>query len=246
MINKILYLLFLTTSISLTGCSLLKRDRVTKHSGIVHSDFNLPVFVYPAADSAKTRTLVVMLSGDGGWLDFEDAISLQFSKQGFNTIGFNSRDYFWERKTPRQTTEDLSRVLHIYIKKYKPQNIVLCGYSFGADVMPFIYNRLYPRIKRNVSAIAMMSPFATTDFMVHTSDLLNIAKDNRKYKVSTEIERIRIPIFCFYGKDESPKAQEGLLKPNFHLKLLPGDHRYENGAYREIINTVTKHPYQVY
>lgn len=225
---------------SLTGCSLLKRDRVTRHSGIVHSDFNLPVFVYPAADSIKTRTLVVMLSGDGGWLDFEDAISLQLSKEGFNTIGFNSRDYFWERKTPRQTGEDLSRLLHIYIRQYRPQNVILCGYSFGADVIPFIYNRLAPRIKHNVSVIAMMSPFATTDFMVHTSDLLNIAKDNRKYKVRTEIERIRIPIFCFYGKDESPKAQEGLLKTNFHLKLIDGDHSYDDTTYKEIIKTVMK------
>jgi len=226
--------------ISLTGCSLLKRDRITRHNGIQRSDFDLPVFVYPAADSNKTQTLVIMLSGDGGWLDFEDALSLQFSKEGFNTVGFNSRDYFWEQKTPRQTTEDLSELLHIYIQQYRPQNIILCGYSFGADVVPFIYNRLQPRLKRRVSAVALMSPFATTDFKVHTTDLLNIAKDNRKYKVRTEIERIRVPIFCFYGKDEDPKAQQGFVKPNFYLKLLAGDHSYEDTVYKEIIHTVTK------
>lgn len=240
MANKNLYLLIVTTLLSLSGCSLLKRERVTRHNGIARSDFDLPVFAYPAADSNKTGTLVVMLSGDGGWLDFEDSLSVQFSRAGFNTIGFNCRDYFWERKTPRQTAEDLSMLLHVYIQQYNSTKIVLCGYSFGADVVPFIYNRLRPHLKARIAALGMLSPFATTDFKVHTSDLLNIAKDNRKYKVKAEIDRVRIPVFCFYGKDEEPKAQENILKPGFYLKLLAGDHRYEESTYQEIVNTITK------
>lgn len=235
-----LHIIFLIGLIGLTGCSLLKRERVTQHSGIERSDFDLPVFAYPAADSNNNQTLVLMLSGDGGWLDFEDKLSLEFSHAGFTTIGFNSRDYFWERKTPRQTADDLGMLLRIYIRQYNPAKIVLCGYSFGADVTPFIYNRFRPRLKSRIAAVALLSPFATTDFKVHTSDLLNIAKDNRKYKVKAEIDRIKAPIFCFYGADEEPKPQAEIVKPGFTLKLLSGDHRYEDTAFKTIVETISK------
>jgi type IV secretory pathway VirJ component len=239
MSNKQLYFLFVTGLISLTGCGLLKRERMTRHNGIQRSDFDLPVIAYPAADSNQNETLVLLLSGDGGWLDFEDQLSLQFSRAGFNTIGFNSRDYFWERKTPRQTADDLNMLLRIYINQYQPKKIILCGYSFGADVVPFIYNRLRPGLKNRITAIAMLSPFATTDFKIHTSDLLNIAKDNRRYKVKTEIDRVKIPIYCFYGRDEEPRAQEGIVKPNFYLNLIAGDHHYEDVAGNEILKIIS-------
>ncbi|WEK17452.1 MAG: hypothetical protein P0Y49_11665 [Candidatus Pedobacter colombiensis] len=240
MLNKSLNILFITGLISLSSCSLLKRDRVTRHNGIQRSDFDLPVFLYPAPDSIKNNTLVLILSGDGGWVDFEDEISLKFSSSGFNTIGFNSRDYFWAGRTPRKTADDLSMLLMIYVRQYRPEKIILCGYSFGADVIPFVYNRLHPRLKSRVAVLGMLSPFATSDFKVRTSDLLNIAKDNKKYKVKMEVDKVKIPIYCFYGQDEDPRALEGVLKSNFYLKLLPGDHTYDQTSYNDIINTITK------
>lgn len=224
--------------LSLTGCGLLKRNRVSRHNGIQRSDFDLPVFIYPSAD-LKAKSLILILSGDGGWVEFEDQISVQFSGNGFNTIGFNSRDYFWEQKTPRRTAIDLAMLIHKYIRQYQPQNIILCGYSFGADVIPFVYNRLPPHLKSRITALGMLSPFATTDFKVHTSDLLNIASDNKQFKVRPEVEKIKIPVFCFYGLDEEPRPLEEIGKANFYLKLLPGDHRYDEIGYKEIITTIT-------
>jgi type IV secretory pathway VirJ component len=184
--------------------------------------------------------MVLMLSGDGGWVDFEDKISLKFSGSGFNTVGFNSRDYFWESKTPAKTTEDLANLLKIYLKHYKEEKIILCGYSFGADVIPFIYNRLHLHLKSKIVALCMLSPFATSDFKVHTSDLLNISKDNKKYKVKQEVEKVSIPVYCFYGQDEDPRPLEGISKPNFHLKILSGNHSYDESVYHDIITTITK------
>lgn len=240
MLSKPLNILFITGLISLSSCSLLKRDRVTRHNGIQRSDFDLPVFAYPAPDSLKNNTLVLILSGDGGWMDFEDEISLKFSGSGFNTVGFNSRDYFWEGKTPRKTAEDIGMLLMVYVRQYRPEKIILCGYSFGADVIPFVYNRLHPRLKSRVAALGMLSPFATSDFKVRTSDLLNIAKDNKKYNVKTEVDKVKIPIYCFYGKDEDPRALEGIRKSNFYVKLIPGDHSYDQTSFNEIIAIITR------
>lgn len=242
MLKKISYILFLISILSfpsLTGCGLLKRSRITQLNGIARNDFDLPIFIYPSPDSSS-NALAIVLSGDGGWAEFEDEISMQFAAAGLNTIGFNSRDYFWEQKTPRQTADDMALLIRKYARKYKPKKILLCGYSFGADVVPFIYNRLHQHLKNRITALALLSPFATTAFKVHTSDLLNIAKDNKKFNVKAEVDKVKIPIFCFYGQQEDPKPLEGIVKANFFLNTLPGGHSYNNIGYKDMISILKK------
>ena len=213
------------------------RSRQIKHHGVESNDYNLPVIKYPSADSASKK-LMIFFSGDGGWLDFEDQLSAGFAAEGFETIGFNSRTYFWESKTPQQTADDVMLLISKYSAIYKTNRIYLCGYSFGADIVPFIYNRLVPSMKNKVVALELLSPFATSDFMVHTSDLLNLAGDNNPYKVQPEIEAIKIPVFCFYGENENPKPMEMLQKRNFTLTILPGDHHYAPGAQASVLSAV--------
>lgn len=220
-----------------SGCGILMRTRQTNHHGHETHDYNLPVIIYPSADST-TKKLLILFSGDGGWLDFEDQLSTGFAAEGFETIGFNSRTYFWSGRTPQQTADDVMLLINKYAALYKTNRIYLCGYSFGADVVPFIYNRLVPSIKNKVVALELMSPYATSDFMVHTSDLLNIASDDKQYKVREEIKAARLPIFCFYGEKEDPKPMELLQKRNFILKLLPGDHHYETSGYPDILSAL--------
>lgn len=218
----------------LSGCGLLIKNRQTNHHGLVTNDFDLPVITYPSADTTS-RKLLIFFSGDGGWLDFEDQLSTAFAADGFETIGFNSRTYFWSAKTPQQTAEDIVLLIGKYSKLYKTNRIYLCGYSFGADVVPFIYNRLPASVKNKVVALELLSPFASSDFMVHTSDLLNLAGDDKPYKVQPEIEAVRIPVFCFYGEKENPRPMELLRRRSFSLRTLPGDHHYDVSAYPDIV-----------
>lgn len=209
------------------------RNRQIKHHGVETNDYDLPVITYPSADQ-DSKKLMILFSGDGGWLDFEDQLAAGFAAEGFETIGFNSRTYFWTSKTPQQTADDVMLLISKYAALYKTNRIYLCGYSFGADVVPFIYNRLLPSVKNKVVALELLSPFATSDFMVHTSDLLNLAGDNKPYKVQPEIEAVKIPVFCFYGENEDIKPMEAIQKRNFVLRNLAGDHHYDAAGYADI------------
>jgi type IV secretory pathway VirJ component len=220
-----------------SGCSVLKRNRLAEVHGQLKNDFGLPVIVYPSSNPASKR-LLIMLSGDGGWLEFNDQLAGSFSNRGFHVIGFNSRTYFWTQRTPEQAVADLVLLIKQYTKLYKTNRIYLCGYSFGADVTPFIYNRLPHAIKKKVVALELLSPYASSDFMVHTSDLLNLSSDNKPYKVAEELSSVRIPIYCFYGEKEAPKALENFKKRNFNLRQVAGDHHYESTAYDKIVNTL--------
>lgn len=213
------------------------KTRQINHHGKVTSGFDLPVVIYPSADTTS-RKLLILFSGDGGWMDFEDQLSEGFASEGFETIGFNSRTYFWTARTPEQTAGDITQLINKYSKLYKTNRIYLCGYSFGADIVPFIYNRLPPYLKNKVVALELLSPFASSDFMVHTSDLLNIAGDDKLYKVQPEIEAVKIPVFCFYGEKEDPKPMEFVQKRNFSLRTLPGDHHYETSGYPDILAAI--------
>lgn len=221
----------------LSGCGLLLKNRQINHHGMAVTDFDLPVITYPSAD-ADSKKLLILFSGDGGWLDFEDQLAAGFAAEGFETIGFNSRTYFWSARTPEQTAGDIALLINKYAALYKTNRIYLCGYSFGADVVPFIYNRLPASMKNKVVALSLLSPFASSDFMVHTSDLLNIAGDDKLYKVQPEIEDARVPIYCFYGENEESRPMEMIHKRNFTLKLLPGDHHYDPSAYPDILSAL--------
>lgn len=231
--------LLVVTLLLLSGCGLFLRNRKTTHAGLERYDYDLPVILYPS-NSANSSKLIFILSGDGGWLDFEDDLAEQFSKNGFHTVGFNTRNYFWEQRTPEELSKHLLLLLRTYRRKYHATEIYLCGYSFGADIIPFAYNRLPPPAKRRIAGIQLCSPFATSDFKVRTVDLLNLGGDDKPYKVIPEVEKINIPILCYYGENEDPKALKDLALKNFKLILLPGNHSYEFPATLKIVSGLLK------
>ncbi|WP_316842011.1 AcvB/VirJ family lysyl-phosphatidylglycerol hydrolase [Pedobacter gandavensis] len=227
--------LLIVTLLLLSGCGLFLRNRKTAHAGIEKYDYDLPVILYPSEVPAS-RKLIFVLSGDGGWLDFEDQLAQQFSKKGFQTVGFNTRNYFWVQRTPEELSQHLLLLLRTYRRMYHANEIYLCGYSFGADIIPFAYNRLPYLAKNRIKGIQLCSPFASSDFKVRTLDLLNIAADDKPYKVIPELKKISIPILCYYGEDENPKALKDISLKNFQLILLPGSHSYEAAALETIVS----------
>ena len=90
---------------------------------------------------------------------------------GVPVIVLNSLKYFWSKKSPEEATNAAIALLEEYTAIWKKKNILLCGYSFGADVMPFIYNRLPGVLKEKVTRIQLLSPSAYTDFEIHVSYL---------------------------------------------------------------------------
>ncbi|ALL07346.1 hypothetical protein AQ505_18745 [Pedobacter sp. PACM 27299] len=223
----------------LSGCGLFLRNRKTTHAGLERYDYDLPVILYPSS-VPESGKLIFVLSGDGGWLDFEDELAQEFSKNGFHTIGFNTRNYFWEQRSPEELSKHLLLLLRTYRRKYHATEIYLCGYSFGADIIPFAYNLLPAPAKRRIAAIQLCSPFATSDFKVRTVDLLNLGGDDKPYKVIPEVEKISIPILCYYGEGEEPKALKDISLKNFKLMLLPGSHSYEFPATQKIVSGLLK------
>ncbi|WP_428329511.1 AcvB/VirJ family lysyl-phosphatidylglycerol hydrolase [Mucilaginibacter sp.] len=212
------------------------KKRTVANRGIETEELGLPLIVYHPSNPTTSK-MIVLLSGDGGWLGFNDTLAVQFAKRGYHVLGFNSRTYFWHQKTPEQTANDFIRMIRKYSGEWKSTRIVLSGYSFGADVVPFIYNRLPDDLKARVSKLELLSPYLSSDFKVRLTDLISTGDDDRTYKVKDEVEKISIPVYCFYGEAETPKPLADLVMKNFFVKLLPGDHHYLH-SYTQIVSSM--------
>ena len=108
---------------------------------------DLPLVEVPAS-GAPTGTLAVILSGDGGWASIDRDIGEQLAARGIGVVGLNSLRYFWTRRTPDGAAADLARILRHYVAAWHARRVLLLGYSRGADVLPFMANRLPPDAAR--------------------------------------------------------------------------------------------------
>ena len=61
---------------------------------------------------------------------------------GIPVVGLDSLRYFWKARTPASAAADIDRALRYYLAHWKKQRALLVGYSQGANVLPFIVNRL--------------------------------------------------------------------------------------------------------
>lgn len=176
--------------------------------------------------------LVIYLSGDGGWNEFNQKLVHEFEKQGYGVVTLNTRKYFWNEKSPEVFARDIDQLSGYYMNVWKKSSVIIVGYSFGADVGIFLPGRVSVELQKKIIKIALISPSASSDFVIRLSDMVGDSENvNRKFKVKPEIEKTVLPVICIFGKDEELMLKTGLRKnKNLLICELPGDHRY-NGDF---------------
>jgi len=97
-------------------------------------------------------------------------------------------------------------------------------------VVSFLPNGLSDEYQRKIRRVVLISPSASTDFVIRLSDLVAESENmNRRYQVRPEIEKSGLPLLCTFGKDEEKALKNGFdLKKKVTVTILPGDHRYNN------------------
>jgi len=189
---------------------------------------NLPLKL--SAKEGSVESLVIYISGDGGWNSFNQQLVQEFEKQGFGVVTLNTRKYFWEEKSPEVFAHDIEQLSNYYLKEWKKSSLIIVGYSFGADVAIFLPTRLSDESRKKIKKLVLLSPSASTDFVVKLSDMIGESENvNRKYKVGPEIEKTDLPITCIFGKEEKMMLKSSLRKnKSLTINEIPGDHHYNN------------------
>jgi len=195
-------------------------------------------FVETDVSSGKSSMMALLISGDGGWTDFDQSLADKLAERGVPSVGLDTQKYFWEKKTPEETALDMEKLLLFYSKKFGRDKILLMGYSFGADVIPFVANRLSTNVKSRVVMVAMLSPDDKTDFEVTISSMLSLDMESG-YDVAPEVRKINfVPKLCFYGSDEDEKQDQELFRnQGAQIIIINGGHHYGN-HYGAIISSI--------
>lgn len=200
---------------------------------------SLPVATYAVKNYNTKKPFVLYLSGDGGENSFSKSLMHQVNSKGYPAVFFNSQKYFWSKKTPEQTASDVEKVIRHYQTQWNLKDVIIIGYSFGADVAPFVITRLSKDIYDDLKNIVLMSPSQATDFEVHVAQLFGGGKSTGS-SVTAEINKIKQkPLLIIQGLKESEKIESTSLKVSYKLIGLKGGHKYESDT-SEVANTIFK------
>lgn len=194
----------------------------------------LPLTITNANAQSKDAPFVIFISGDGGWYSFEQRISDRLAALGIPSVGFDTKKYFWNRRTPQATAEDIAKIIQTYSAKWEKNSYILMGYSLGAEVLPFVLNRLTAQQRANVSAMVLLSPHPAGDFEIHLSTMLGLGSYKDDYDVRKEITLIpalfQQRTLLINGDQEKATLPAQLLATKVRFATVPGDHHYDGNT----------------
>lgn len=190
----------------------------------VHAQGPLPLHYTDHSDT--TKPLIVYISGDGGMNSFTNSLIKSLNTKGYAVLALDAKDYFWKKKDPQEFANDMNGAIGTYLKNKKRKNFIVLGYSFGADVTPFLITRLSASLNGKCKNIMLLSPSPNTNFEIKFLDMLGWGSSKGK-NVVNELNRVSTPVVLFFGKDENEFPLNEIVVSK-QVVVMDGGHHYDN------------------
>jgi type IV secretory pathway VirJ component len=172
--------------------------------------------------------LAVFVSGDGGWADIDEDVTEVLLGAGYGVVGIDASHYFRDAKTPERFAADVAAVAAQYSEAWQRDELLLVGYSRGADLMPFAATRLDDALAARVRAVVLIAPAIYTSFKFHLADLWSNPRRSDSVDTLPETQKVRQRIICFYGSDEEDSLCPLLAgNPAHNVIRLSGGHHFD-------------------
>jgi type IV secretory pathway VirJ component len=201
---------------------------------------DLPLVELPV--SGEGNQLAIIVTGDGGWAGIDKSLGEALNRNGIPVVGLNSLQYYWTRKSPEQSARDMSRIIRHYAKAWNRGDIILIGYSRGADVVPFMVNRLEEDARALLKEIVVLGQEPAVDFQFHVTDWLTSGEHDTSLPVMPEMEKLEnCNVLCIYGSDEKGTSLcPKLDKTAFRVVEMSGGHHF-GGDYDKLTKIIIDH-----
>ncbi len=184
---------------------------------------SLPIIDVPATNG-DPKYLAVFFSGDGGWRDIDKSVGDIIAKEGVHVVGVDSLRYFWTLRKPEDIAKDIGRI----VAKADPSGklpVVLLGYSFGANTIPFSWPSMPQQLQDRVRMIGLIGTEETTPFQVSVGAWLGLGGDN---EVAPAVAKLPLDkVLCVYGSEEDDTACNDPSLASVEKIELQGDHHYD-------------------
>jgi type IV secretory pathway VirJ component len=200
---------------------------------------DLPVVDLPRP-AETAGYFAIVLSGDGGWASIDRQIGEELVRAGVPTVGFNSLQYFWKKRSPDEISADLERIIRHYQTEFSLQRVVLVGYSRGADVLPLMASRLPSSVLNQVRLIALLGLEHETNLEFRLGNWL-AAQHDAAFTLRPELEKLAgHPMLCVYGDREHDTLCPDLPPTIADVVRLAGGHHFD-GDYRGLARLILDH-----
>jgi type IV secretory pathway VirJ component len=181
----------------------------------------------PAQTPSPGAHFAILASGDGGWAEMDRELACRLAAADVPVVGWNSRAYYWTRRTPEEAAQDLGRLITRFRAEWHRPKVLLIGYSRGADVLPFLVSRLRLEDRAFVHSVVLLGPGEQVDFEIHLTDYLRDSNPRTALPVPAEIGRLRgLPVLVIYGDEDKSSCGAALPANVGRIVAVPGDHHF--------------------
>ena len=127
-------------------------------------------------------------------------------------------------RPPVEGALDLARVLEFYLHgRSASDSVLLIGYSRGADVLPFMVNRLPSALRARVAAVTLIAPGRGSRVPDSVADWLS----HRRTAAAG------LPLLCLYGEGDGESLCPQ-ISPSLAKSMQIGSGHHLGGDYETI------------
>jgi type IV secretory pathway VirJ component len=179
----------------------------------------------------ERRAVALIWSGDGGWRDIDQSVGALLVDKGFAVVGIDSLRYFWSPRTAREMARDMA----LMVKAADPTEhlpILLAGYSFGANVLPFAWPDVEAGIRARTRLVALLAPEEKTGFQISVGGWLGMSTGDADVVAAIAALPAAVTL-CVHGRDEDESACRSPRLASCEVLALPGGHHFDDD-YRKL------------
>jgi type IV secretory pathway VirJ component len=188
-------------------------------------EFQVLVYAPPGGPPARgsTRPLVLLISGEGGWREFDAVLAGWLSEAGYWVGGVNIKPYFEDAQDDRKA---LSADFRAYADALagaagagREGGVVFVGFSFGADLAPWIAGA--GGWEKRLLGLVMIAPDETGSLEYRLREMLHFSPTHHIFSVRDALDSAAaFPVLFLHGGADKVSAAPELAKRPGGVKKL--------------------------
>ena len=174
--------------------------------------------------TGKSDYYVILLTGNGGWQNLVQSVTRYLNAKNVSVLAINTKKYLWSEKDPAQISYDLQTLIDRYNNKWGQKNVVIIGFSMGAEVLPFAINCMEDKYMHELNDLILIGPWQKVTFKIRLVDyFFELNKGSDLYPELLKIKTRKAYVICD-DKEFSicRKDLEGVID----YDLLRGGHHF--------------------
>jgi len=188
----------------------------------------------------RNLPLLLLISGEGGWRNFDQRLASYFQKDGFWVGGVDCLKYFWKAQDDRRALASDMRAyagtLARAAGRAEDSPLILAGFSFGADLAPWVAGG--GGWDNRIAGLIMLGPDDVGSLQFRVLEIMGFEQHDHVFQVSEALSSSRgIPVLFIHGGDDedssAPQLAEAVVSPKKLLTVPKADHHF-NGREAEL------------